>query len=373
MIKLACPFCNHIFDVVSPVPSKVPCPNCHEPVPETALAQAGAHASEVIDPRPHPGNRWMPWVVGGVVLAAIAALVADSIWGTKLLPVVPTAPSDAGAITKPPLMLTSLRYLPANTQVAFALQPAVLEEYTHRKGKSVEIWLAQAGLPGKLFTEFRKLDLAPEQIDQLLIALPEATLSPVAVLVLKQALADEGEFRKKLNARAIVDKPGHFAVDLFGWPMEMKKANDTTYHFASESKLLDVPPAAGNDHLPQGLLDSLGKLSPASFAWIATDTARPDWSKNPMLNAASKFLDQPEMPKRFEKLQAFALGMATEPDLVLALAVRSDDAKTLADSQREKLASAKADVAVEGNWATAKMPAEPPQEAIQALRNAFSQ
>jgi hypothetical protein len=372
MIKLACPYCNTVFDVVSPAPSKVPCPRCDEAVPETALAPAGAHASEVVDPRPHPGNRWMPWVVGSVVLAAVVAVVAYSM--NNRLPPPPPGPGAANPVaTKPPKMLSALKLLPADTQVAFAFQPAAFTEFTQRKGKSPEIWLAEAGLPGRLFEEFRKLGLAPEQIDHVAIALPEAKLSPVVVLVLRQPLPDDAEFRKGWNAKPIVDKPGHFNGEMFGWPMEMKRANETTYHFASESKRLDAPAAANLDHLPQGLRTSLDKLSPASFAWLATDTARPDWSHNALLKAAAALANKPEIAKRFEMLQAFAIGLAPEPELQATFAVRSPDAKPLGEKYRERAAAAKGEVGVEGEWATLKLPFDPPQDGAVALKKVMGE
>jgi len=372
VIKLACPFCNTVFDVVSPAPSKIPCPRCDEPVPETALAPEGAHASEVVDPRPHPGNRWMPWVVGGVILATIGAFVADSMWGTKLPPTAATN-LNAAAVTKPPKQLSGLRLLPADTQIAFTLQPATFTEYTQRKGKSPEIWLAEAGMSGKLFEEFRKLDLAPEQIDHVVIGLPEGKLSPVVVLVLRKTLTDDADLRKKWNAKPITDKPGHYSGEMFGWPMEMKRANDTTYHFASESKLLDAPAAANIDHLPQGLRDSLDRLSPASFAWLATDTTRPDWSMNATIQLLAAVTKQPDVAKRFEKMQAFAIGFAPEPELQLSMAVRSADSKGMGEKYRERATAAKGSVIVEGDWATLKLPFDPPQDAFAALKKVLGE
>jgi hypothetical protein len=370
MIKLACPYCNTVFDVVSPAPSKIPCPRCDETVPETARAPEGAHASEVVDPRPHPGNRWMPWVVGGVVLAAVGAFVAQSMWGTKLPPPAATNPA-AVAATKPPRMLAALKRLPAETQIVFAIQPAAFTEYTQRKGKSPEIWLNEAGLPGRMFAEFRKLDLAPEQIDHAVIALPEGKLSPVVVLVLRQAKPDDAELRRKWDAKPVVDKPGQFTVELFGWPMNMRKVDDTTFHFATDAKSLEAPASATLDHLPTGLRDALDRLSPASFAWLATDTARPDWAANGTLKAAALFLQQPDAAKRFEKMQAFAVGVAPEPELQATVSVRSMEAKALGENYRERSAAAKGSVVVEGDWATLKLPFDPPQDGVAALGTIF--
>jgi hypothetical protein len=376
MRKLSCPFCNTVFDVAAPVPDRIPCPRCEQIVPATALAPEGAHAVEVVDPSLPRGSSRLFWIiVVSLVLFAVAAFIADSLWETKLPPTQPTEKGPAQAVTKPPLMLSSLRYLPANSQIVFSIQPAVLVEYTQRKGQSVDIWLAKAGLPGKLFDEFRSLGLAPEQIDQLTIAMLDSGIAVSVMLVLRQPLENESEFRTKLKAQTITDKPGHYTVDLFTLPMEMKKADETTYRFVStsQSKLLDAPAAAGNDHLPQGLRDSLGKLSPATFAWLASDTASPDWSANDKVKLLSLDKERAELPKRLEKVRAIALGFATEPELVLSLAVRSSDPKTLADQYRERLTTAKATVAVDGDWATARMPFDPPDESLAALRKALGQ
>jgi hypothetical protein len=135
---------------------------------------------------------------------------------------------------------------------------------------------------------------------------------------------------------------------------------------------LDAPAAANLDHLPQGLRDSLDRLSPASFAWLATDTARPDWAANPSLQAATLFLKQPDFAKRFEKMQAFAIGLAPEPELQLGMAIRSADAKATGEKYRERATAAKGSVAVEGDWATLKLPFDPPQDGAGALGTIFN-
>lgn len=369
MLKLSCPFCNTTFDVVSPVPARIPCPRCDENVPATSLAPPGAHAVEVIDSRPRTSSLRFWIIVGSLVLLAVGAFVADSIWTSKLPPP-PTGNAPAAPATKPPLMMSALRYLPANSQIAFAIQPAVLADYAKRKGQSADRLLNDIGLPPRLFAEFRKLGLEPEQIDQLAIAMLDTGLGVSAVLVLRQPLENEAEFRAKLNAKTIADKPGHFTVDLFKLPMEMKKADDTTYRFAgfSERKLLDTPAAAGSDHLPQGLRDSLGKLSPSTFVWFATDTVSPDWSANEKVKLLA-----PELPKRLEMVRAIALGLSTEPELMLALVVGSSDAKALNEQYRDRLTAAKANVAVEGDWLQAGVPFDPPKEALAALRKALGE
>ena len=368
MIKLSCPFCNTTFDVVGLAPSRIACPRCHESVPDTSVAPPDAHAVSVVEgwPREKSSRLWMVGV--GIIVLAVAAFIADSLWETKLPPAAPTDTGSQAAATKPPLTLSSLRHLPANSQIVVAIQPAAFAEYTKRKGKSVEIWLDEAGTAGKLMEEFRKLNLAPDQIEQLAIALPANTIAAAFVLVLRKPLADDTDFRNRLQAKPITDKPTHFTVEFFNLPLEMKKVDDTTYRFAnaSESKWLDAPPAANADHLPQELRDAMGKLSPASFAWVASNTVRPDWGASNEVKILA--LTNKDAAAYLKGVQAFAFGLATEPELKMTALVRSSDAKAQAAKFTERLGADKAEITAEGDWASAKWSFDPPKDGLAALK-----
>jgi hypothetical protein len=177
--------------------------------------------------------------------------------------------------------------------------------------------------------------------------------------------------RQKLKARVNPDKPGRWRAEVGGVGWAVQRADDRTLLFASLKEVnLDtaVNPAAGP---PDGLRGSVDRLSPASFAWIATVST--DWAKVKGLEIAAGFAKQSELLKQLASVRSAAVGLSFEPEMRLGVSVRAEDAKAkeLADAMTERLAEAKAEVKRSGEWTEAVIPFDPPADALAMLRRAL--
>jgi hypothetical protein len=104
----------------------------------------------------------------------------------------------------------------------------------------------------------------------------------------------------------------------------------------------------------------MARLSPASFAWAATDAD--DWSANPGLKVLAALAKRPDLPARLAGVRAAAVGVSLEPEPRLTAAVRAADADA-ARALREQVADAaagreKVQVGGDGAWVTAAAPAD---------------
>ena len=208
----------------------------------------------------------------------------------------------------------------------------------------------------------------PDRIHHLIAAANVDELLPrvVLVLVLREPLADPARFREKLKAKGQ-------KVELAGLPVAllMAQPNDTTYLFALDEKDLGTAktPHAGLSALPEGLRESVAKVSPAAFAWLATDAK--EWSE---VKAVQLGFVPPEVAGRLAGVRAVAAGASLEPELRFGVAVRTNDstfARTVADGMREKLADLAPTVTATGEWAEAEVPLDPPKEKLPKLKAAL--
>jgi hypothetical protein len=280
----------------------------------------------------------------------------------------PSQPDTLPPGTTPPAALAGLRHLPAGANVVFAVQPGPVLAYAERTGADPKAVLATLMIPREAVDGLERAGLPLDRIDHVVggVTLTPADLFPGFALVLKlrQPVADEERFLQALKAEK-KPKAGRpvYAVFLAGLPLTMTTIDDRTYLFGFLEKDLsaaDAPP--GPAALPPALRDAITtKLSPASFAWAATDAAA--WADMAVVKAFATNSKDPRVRDRFELLgrgRQAVVGASLEPDPRLRVAVRTRDAEA-AGGLREYLAGKLPAAAVggEGEWAEADVPFDP--------------
>ena len=150
-----------------------------------------------------------------------------------------------------------------------------------------------------------------------------------------------------------------YKVTVANLPMELAILDAGPYLFATDAKDLDAVSGTltAPDQLTTGLRESLTKLSPASFAWAATDSE--EWGKKPTITLATQALKQPDLPARLATLRAAVIGLSLEPELQLRAGVRTPDtasATKLQDQLANALAAKSPTIGLEGTWVSVALP-----------------
>ncbi|HET6573914.1 MAG TPA: hypothetical protein VFG68_09960 [Fimbriiglobus sp.] len=373
-MQLSCPYCNAGVSLAEAPPTgRAVCPRCGEAFPvRTPVGDD--------EPRPPVAPQWSVSGEGppGRSLrspALLGAALGLIILGVGLYAVYrrpggrPTDPTGPGAAkstaTVPPAALAGLAYLPAETTVAFAVQPGPLVAHAGRTQADPRAALAASGVPDRVLAALDRLGLKPEQIDHIVGGLTltgNQPLKVVVVLVLREPLTDRSDFLKRLRAIQTTAASGQvrYGADLGGVAMTMTNPDPRTYLFALDPADLEPPARTGppGAHLPAGLRESLARLSPASVAWAATDAD--DWSANPALKVVAALAKRPDLPARLAGVRAVAVGVSLEPELRLTAAVRatSPDAASKLKARVTDTLADRADLQVrsEGAWVTVEGP-----------------
>ena len=364
-----CPFCNAAVPLTALPPShRVACPRCGEAFPVKTPVDGipteslnGPPPTRLLTEHGSPQRSVGAFALIGVALAAIVLAVG---WFAFLRktdgPPVDSTQATKPTVTVPPTALAALSYLPADTNVVIVAQPGPLLAFAERTQADPKQTLAQAGLPDRILASLDKLGVRPEQIDHVAVSLSVSATDVFprffVVLQLTAPLPDRGAFLKQLKAVQMTVASGatRYKTDV-GLPIttEMANPDPKTYLFATDGKDLDAAPKRGAAHLPAGLRESIGQLSPSSCVWVATDAA--NWSDRPAIQAIAALLQRPELPARLASVRAVALGTSLEPQLKLTTAIRwpdADAAKRFQDQTANALAGKPVQLGGDGAWVT---------------------
>lgn len=365
--RVSCPYCNATTELGDvPASGRVSCSRCGEafPVKHSPAALNGQPAG----PYPAPPTAAPPVARAFVPLALIGLLLGSVVLGGGLYAILrtkPTPPSDTGtpATGKPPAVfppaaVPGLQYLPAETNVAFAVQPGPLLASAERTGTDPQKLLASVGIPDRVTATLAQLGLTLARIDHLAggaVVDDKSPLRVVLVLALRSPHPDEAAFLKALTATKPADSavPGHYRVQVSGVPADMVKAGDRTYVLFLVGVDPKDPAGVANparSGVPVPLKESVAKLSPASVAWVAT--ASEAWAEKKTVAAVAQILKQPDIPKRLAPVRAVAAGLSLEPDPRLGVLVRGKDADAVAELNKslDKLFGDKSAVTTEADW-----------------------
>lgn len=370
-VSVTCPFCRSVFTIAEiPAAHRTPCPNCGESVPVSADASPASVATAAppaTATAPPPRTSGMVFISLGLTAVIVAGFALWFLFSPKK-PVYPPPPPPPPATT-PPRAMGGLKYVPKDSQIVVAVQPAALDQYAKNKGRSAEELLVEFGVPEDLLKQLRDAGLPSSAIQSLLIAVNVDDLRLTLVLTLREPLKDEAKFRDKLKAQG----RDPTTVDLGGFPLVMAEPNDKTFVFALNEKGLATAktPTAGFDDLRPAVRESVDKLSLSSIAWVATDDK--DWAKLPQFKLLGD-KGPTDLLKKLNGVRAVATGVSLEPDLYLRLSVRVNDstvARDTADALREKLNELNPYVTPSGEWADVSLPIDPPSDALPKLKAAL--
>lgn len=373
--RVSCPYCNATTELGEiPASGRVSCSRCGEAFPVKPSLASGN--GQLTGPYPAPSPPAPPIARAFGSLPLIGLVLASVVLGGGLYAILrtkPAPPSDTGtpATGKPPAVfppaaVPGLQYLPAETNVAFGVQPGPLLTSAERSGSDPQKLLASVGIPDRVAATLAQLGLSLAEIDHLAggaVIDDKSPLRVVVALTLRNPHPNEAAFLTALKATKPVDSrvPGHHRVQVAGIPADMVKSGDRTYVVflvGVEPKDLEAAASSTRTGVPVSLKDSLAKLSPASVAWVAT--ASEAWSDKKSVNVVAQFLKQPELVKRLSPLRALAAGMSLEPDPKLSVSLRGKDAAAVAELKAtlEKSFGEKASVTADADWANAEGPVD---------------
>jgi len=323
----------------------------------------------IIPPSPAKALRPIA-ILGGIFAVIVITAGLYAIFRESEKPPSPEPPPKPAA-TMPPAAVASLAYLPADTSVAFAVQPGPVRTYAERTKSDPKELLLQMGVPPRIFALLDQAGIKLDQIDHIAGGIVIAGDNPlprmVFALSLLTPIAEEDTFLKSLKAQRFTTSTGgtRWKVDIGALPSEMVRINERIYVISSDGKDLDRASSAtgkGSGHLPQGLRQSLEKLSPASVVWLATDNSR--WDDKPAVKLAAGLLKEPDLPARLASIRAVVIGVSLEPDPKMLGGVRSPDeptSKKLADTAAASLAGKPVTIGEAGDWVTVESPFDPKQ------------
>jgi hypothetical protein len=273
----------------------------------------------------------------------------------------------------PPQAVVGLRYLPAGTNIAFAFQPAPLVAYAAGTGADPKALLSAAGVPAEITSTLDRLGVPLPAIDHVAggVTVGDSLPGFALVLVLRQPLSDEERFLQSLHAekKAIAGRPV-YSVNLPAL-QEMTRIDDKTYLFGlagSDLSAAHHPP----EPLPKSLQEALTtRLSPASFAWVATDSDR--WGEKKLVKTFAERSKDAKVRERLALLgkgRQAVVGISLEPEARLRLAIRTADAETgkrLREYFAEKMTGENAKIGGEGEWAEVNAAFDPKAEQWRKL------
>lgn len=360
-VRVSCPYCNAGFALAEVPPAgRADCPRCGERFPVRA-GDPGEVAPPPVAaalPPPEPARTKAPWLVPLLALALVVGGVAVWMLRDRSPAPVPAGdpPLDAAAV--PPLSLRGLGYLPPGANVAFAVRPGPVLDYSARTGQDPVEMLTRAGIPASALGSLARAGITLQGVDHLAggLVVPDADggdLRFAVALVLRRPVADEDAFLKALKARRT--GPDRYEVEAGGAPLRLARASATDWVFGWAER--DADPAGGRE-LPAGLREAVAeKVAPDAAAWVATDGGR--WADKPAVKLAVGVAGKKEWLPVLAGGRAAVAGLSLGESPRLRLHARTADADTGERLRAYFRAKAPGEVGGAGEWATLDAPFDP--------------
>jgi len=379
-VRVACPFCNTSMSLdETPSNSRVICVRCGESFPLSR-----AEVAEEVNPRLQPslngdGHSQHPnrsaqshWPLALLAITTAIVVIGLGMWAILRIPTKKNAEVTSQATSRkistfPPSVVPGLRYLPSDSNIVFAVQMGPLREYAEREKTDIRTVLLKVGLTEKLIDGLVQKGIKLEELETLTggLAIICDALLPRLMLVVQfqKEPEDRSGLLKNLKATQFTAPSGatRYKVDLGGLPTELQILDAKVYVFANNGSDLDSATKrdAGSGHLPNGLRDSMKQLSPASLAWLVTDSE--EWSKKPIVKLAASLVKQEDLSGRLKDFRATAIGVSLEPALGISINLRGAEAEG-GEKLRDRIAASlvgkgdKLQFGATGPWATIDVP-----------------
>jgi hypothetical protein len=345
MVRLSCPSCNTSFALPElPADRRTTCPRCGDVFPIRSFTQESGDGSQETgsqSPALTTARRARArWSVQRTVAVALAMGLIGLLAGLGVYYVTggfrsqPTPEPELTPLVAPTpaTQLVGLGYLPADTSVAFALQPGPALAYAERVKQDPRELFTKAGIPRQLFDAVEKLELKLAHIDHLAGGTTADGFRLTLVLVLRRPPADEEKFLAKLKARPQPGAKPRYDVELAGLPLTLARVSTTVWVFGFDEKkdLAAVDKGGhgpGGNHLPQPLAEMIAqRVPPDATAWVATNDER--WAEKPLIQLAFGQLGKNEWRSLLAKGRAAAVALSFDDPPRLRLFVKAADEAT---------------------------------------------
>ncbi len=355
-VRLSCPSCNTTFGLPAiPADRRATCPRCGDVFPVRGFDQETGDSrqeteSNQQEPLPTPlatphspaSKTTNRFAVGLVILGLLAVGIGLTIYFKGGF--------QKKEETKPAsTQLAGLGYLPADSNIVFAVRLPPILAYAERTGQDPRALLAGAGVPAQVFGTIEQLGLTLQDIDHIAgstsLGDGEFELRLTVVLVLQSPLADEDEFLQRLKRKSEPGGKPRYRVEVSRVPLPLllERVSPLVWVFGVDEKDFEAVDHGGygpggvqfRDALKRadgtqeltGLRKMISEVPPDAAVWLAADDER-DWTQKP----AVQLLGQSPDAKKWLPVASsgrgglFALSFADQPRMKLV--VRTADTAT---------------------------------------------
>jgi hypothetical protein len=375
-IRVSCPSCNTQVTLPTvPTDRRVDCPRCGDVFPLRHWEETTddgvprpARASPSQE-RPSRGRNRLALVGLGLAFLLLGVFLGWRADRSRSRPR-PLTPVETSDRVRPATQLLGVGYLPADTNIAFALQMAPIRDYAQRTQQDPPALLAAAGIPARFLDTLNQVGLNLDQIDHVVggTSLGDGAFAVrfTLVVVLRGVLPDDAEFLEKLKARRQPGIKPRYDVEVAGVPLSLARVSETVWVFGFDAQhdlaAVDRDYGPGGRQLPPSLTALLAEqVPPTAAAWVATADER--WADKPGAKVLAELLGRPEWLALVQKGRGGLLAVQLDEAPRLRLVLKTAEEAT-AQQVRKYFARRQEAVAAiggSGDLVTVELPVAPNQ------------
>jgi|GEM_PF-1565454 len=315
-VRLSCPSCNTAFALDAiPANRRASCPRCGDVFPIRGVPTASEDSEQKTEDSREPTSPFpntkheIPNAKAGLspqralllalMLGLLGLAAGFAVYYTRERPK-PTPPEPPSELTAtPPAQLVGLGYLPAECNVICAVQSGPILAYASRTKQDPRELLMRTGVPQQVLAAIDQINLTLPQIDHIaggtFIADDRVDPRITFVIVLKQPLADEDAFLKKLKAKPMPGGKGWHNVEVGSVPLTLARVSPIIWVFGWSERDFSAVEKGGfgpggtqfRGSESEGLRKMIASVPPDAALWIAADDER-DWTQKPLIKLAEQ-------------------------------------------------------------------------------------
>ncbi len=377
-LRVSCPYCNTGFSVpAAPLSGRVACPRCGDAFPVHPAEEdepsegVAAHTEVTVPTQAVPRKSSFRIAVPAAIVALLAIAIGAGWYYFRDRPPSGSPTSDPSTVAVAPTSLRGLAFVPAESNILFALQIGPVIAYAERTNQDPRMLLTQAGIPASAFIQLDRAGLSLQQIDQIVVGahIPDAPdlgqLRLAMALILRLPLADEKKFLDALAARPVLQAgKERYDIEWSGYPLKLVKAAPDAWVFGWSDEDMAGVGGGAPTRLPAQLIETLTQQLPSDAAvWLATATE--NWAEKRSIRKLAEygFVKRDWLPT-LAKGRALAAGMSLAEGPRLRLSVCCQDADTASQLRghfQRKVSEPGTRYGGEGDWAMFDAPIDPLQ------------